>query len=89
MDAIPFIILLIPFGAVTLFSGLFLFFNLFHLWRYGVEGTGTTLLALSYVVIFGLVIGLTLGFLAPFSWSGTFSLADLIPEFSSPSSFGL
>jgi hypothetical protein len=90
MDAIPLIILLIPYLLTLLLASVFLFFNVFHLWRYGVEGVGTSLLIVTYIGLFALTLGGTLLALGGFAWFGTFSLADLLPSSeNSISSFGL
>ncbi len=89
MDAIPFIVLLIPYFFVVGVAALFLFFNVFHLWRYGVEGMGTTFLIITYVCLFALILGGTWLALSGFVWGDTFSLINLFPSTSGNSSFGL
>lgn len=89
MDAIPLIVLLIPYFLVAGVAALFLFFNVFHLWRYGVEGTGTTLLIITYICLFAVTLGGTWLALSGFIWGDTFSLTNLFPSTSGGSSFGL
>ena len=89
MDAIPFIALLIPYFLVAGVAALFLFFNVFHLWRYGVEGMGTTLLIVTYICLFAVTLGGTWLALSGFVWADTFSLINLLPTTSGNSSFGL
>ena len=89
MDAIPFIILLVPYLFVMGVGALFLFFNVFHLWRYGLEGVGTTMLIVTYMSLFAVVVfGIWLA-LSGFAWDGTFSLLDFFPRNGGVSSFGL
>lgn len=89
MDTIPFIILLIPYFFVGAVAALFLFFNVFHLWRYGVEGMGTTLLIVTYICLFAITLGGTWLALSGFVWGDSFSPANLLPSSSGISSFGL
>lgn len=89
MDSLPFALLLLPYGVILLVAVLFLFFNVFHLWRYGIEGLGTRLLILTYLGLFVLTVGGTLLALGGYTWTGTFSLLDLLPSSQGISSFGL
>ncbi len=89
MDAIPLSLLLIPYFFVVGVAAIFLFFNVFHLWRYGLEGTGTSLLILVYLGLFVLVVGGTWAALSGFAWHESFSLNDILPATARSSSFGL
>lgn len=89
MDAIPLSFLLIPYGIILLVAVLFLFFNVYHLLKYGFETPGTRLLALFYIGVFILAAGGTGMLLMDFDWSETFSLADLLPSSSGLSNYGL
>lgn len=89
MDEIPLIVLLIPYFFILGVAAIFLFFNVFHLWRYGIEGAKTSLLIVMYLGLFVLTVGGTWLALSGFAWTDTFSLGDLVPEFSRPSSFGI
>ncbi len=86
---IPYIVLLIPLAAAALFGGVFLFFNIFHLWRYGIEGWGTISLIMLYVALYAVILLGTLLLLGNISWDGSFSLNELLPTSSRSSSFGL
>ena len=77
--AFPLAILLIPFGLVTLFALVFLFFNLFHLARYGIQSTATTTLMISYVAVFFVVLLGMGAFLATVDWGHIITFADLLP----------
>lgn len=89
MDTIPFIVLLIPYLFIVAVTALFLFFNVFHMWRYGIDGMGTTLLIIGYICSFAVIAGGTWLVLSGFTWGGTFSLSDFLPSGSGASSFGL
>lgn len=89
MDSIPFMVLFLPYAVILLISALFLFFNVFHLWRYGVEGMSTRLLILAYMGIFVLTAGGTLIALSGYSLDSSFSLSDVLPSTDGVSSFGL
>jgi hypothetical protein len=89
MDSIPFVVLFLPYAVILLISALFLFFNVFHLWRYGVESMSTRLLILAYIGIFTLAVGGTLVALGGYSLDSSFSLSDILPSTDGVSSFGL
>lgn len=89
MDSLPFLILLIPYLLILLVAVLFLFFNVYHLWQYGIDTVGTKLMILLYVGLFLLTASGTWALLSGFPWGDTFSLAELLPFNSSLSSFGL
>lgn len=89
MDSIPSLVLLLPYGFILFVAALFLFFNIFHLWRYGIEGMGTRLLMLAYIGLFAVTVGGTLMALGGYAWGGTFSLTDLLLSSRGISSFGL
>ncbi len=89
MDSIPFLVLLVPYLFVLLIAALFLFFNIYHLWQYGVDSMGTKLMILMYLGLFVLTAGGTWMALSGFSWTDTFSLADILPSGVGISSFGL
>lgn len=89
MDSIPFLALLVPYLLILFVAVLFLFFNVYHLWQYGVDSTGTKLMILMYISLFLLTAGGTWAVLSGFSWTDTFSLADILPSQGGISSFGL
>lgn len=89
MEAIPFALLLAPFILVAAIASLFLFFNLYHLWQYGIESSGTKLLMTAYIALFLLTLVGTWSALSGFDWQGTFSLMDLLPSGFGASSLNL
>ncbi|MFZ2681678.1 MAG: hypothetical protein WAZ14_01110 [Patescibacteria group bacterium] len=85
MFSFPLAYALIPFLLVVLFAIVFLFFNLFHIRRYAIRSTGTTFLWLSYIVCFGLILGLFGSYLATIDWSREIQVNDLLPDYQSSS----
>lgn len=77
--------LLIPFGLIVAIALLFFFFNLFHIQRYAIKSQATTWLALSYCVLFLILLGAIATYLSLIDWSQTFLLSDLLPSFESSS----
>lgn len=88
---IPLWIMLIPLGIIMACTALFLFFNIFHLARYGIEGRGAIALILVYIVSYAFVLVLGLGMLGQVDWIQTVKLSSIFPMFSSlsGSSIGL
>ncbi len=87
---IPLWILLIPFAVVVAFTLLFLFFNIYHLARYGIVGRGATGLILVYCVSYLFIVILGATALLNIRWTQTVSIQELLPfSGGSPSSFGI
>lgn len=77
---IPLAVFLIPYLLIVLIAGIFLFFNLFHLARYGVEGAGTWGLMAVYSLIYVVLVGFTSTLLlSGVDWQQSFGVADLVP----------
>lgn len=84
--AIPLWVLLLPLALVVAFTALFLFFNVFHLARYGIAERGAGALIVVYVVSYAIVLVLGVGVLGNVVWSQTVPIRNLFPSFgSSPS----
>ncbi len=88
---IPLWIILVPLAIVVALTALFLFFNVFHLARYGVAHRGTVPLILVYLVSYAFVLVVGVGALGSVLWTRTIPLGDLLPFSSSRGSpsFGL
>jgi len=71
--------ILVPYAAILLFGLLFLFFNVFHLLRYGIENGKTTALIAVYICSFLLVVGGSLLFLTSFTWNQDVDMLELLP----------
>ena len=88
---IPLWIILVPLAFVIVLTALFLFFNVFHLARYGVARRGTVPLILVYLVSYAFVLVIGFSALGSVLWTRTLPVGDLLPFSSSrgSSSFGL
>lgn len=87
---IPLWIILVPLGVIVALAALFLFFNVFHLARYGVVGRGAAALIVVYIVSFGFVLFLGAGILVEIDWTETAPLSSILPfTRGSSSTFGL
>lgn len=84
---IPLWVLLVPLAFTVALTALFLFFNIFHLWRYGIVGRGAIGLILVYVAsyLFVLMVGATA--LLDIQWTQAVSIRDLLPFTGTGSSF--
>lgn len=82
--------LLVPFVAALFFSGLFLFFNIFHILRYGASGVSTRGVAVAYAIGYVVVLVASLSLLGQYSWTTSVAFQDILPfAGSSGSAFGL
>jgi hypothetical protein len=87
---IPLWIILLPLGVIIALAALFLFFNIFHLARYGIVGRGAAALIVVYIVSFGFVLFLGVGLLVEITWTETVPISSILPfTGGSSSSFGL
>lgn len=89
--SIPLWIILVPLAVVTACAALFLFFNVFHLARYGIVGRGATGLIVVYIASFLFIALLGAGVLLQIDWTQYVSLNSVLPFLpsSKTSSFGL
>jgi len=71
--------LLVPYVIFLIFAGVFLFFNVFHIWRYGVDDLATRSVALAYVLGYLIVLFGSLWILSSYDWSYAPTLDDLMP----------
>ena len=69
---------LIPFAVIVLFAALFLFFNVFHLMRYGI-GSGTYVIIVVYILGFVGILGISLFLLSAFPWGSEVNPIELLP----------
>lgn len=87
---IPLWIILVPLGVIVALAALFLFFNVFHLARYGIVGRGAVAMILVYIVSFGFILFLGAGVLVEIDWTETVPISSILPfTGGSSSSFGL
>ena len=85
----PLWFLLVPYAAVLVFSAIFLYFNVFHIIRYGVDDLATRGVALAYVIGFLIVLSASAWILEGFDWMYVPTLQDLLPFSLDRSPIGL
>lgn len=87
---IPLWIILLPLGVIVALAALFLFFNIFHLARYGIVGRGAVAMIIVYIVSFGFILFLGAGVLVDIDWTESAPISSILPfTGGSSSSFGL
>ncbi len=81
---------LLPYALVVLGTGIFLFFNVYHVAKFGVQSVSTTLLVLTYILGYLAVLVFSASVLAGYDWSAAVTWSDIFP-FSDGSStnFGI
>lgn len=85
MATFPLSYILIPFGLVFLLALTFYFFNIFHLRRYAIQSTATTMVMVAYTLGFLAIIAVVSSYMLTVDWNERFKLSDLIPEFQASS----
>ena len=87
---IPLWILLIPFTIIIVCTAVFLFFNIFHLKRYGIKGHGATPLIILYLGSYAAVLMTGMFVLGSINWQQKVHLIDIVPFIGKGTpSFGL
>lgn len=82
--------ILVPWSAILFFAALFLFFNVFHLLRYGIEPGKTYSIIGAYLGSFALILLGSAVLFLQFDWKYEVSPSDLLPINSeATSTFGL
>ncbi|MBI1908496.1 hypothetical protein HYS28_03750 [Candidatus Uhrbacteria bacterium] len=82
--------LLVPFGVVVLGSTLFMFFNLYHVAKFGIQSVQTTMLLIVYLLSYLVALAVAVALVGSYEWSAEVLFLDIFPfTGSSPSSFGL
>lgn len=71
--------ILVPYSAVVFFAAIFLFFNVFHLYRYGIEAGKTYGLVATYTISFLVILGLSAGLLLTYDWNYEVAPEALLP----------
>ena len=72
--------LLIPYAVFALITALFLFFNLYHIVKFGLQATKTTVVLAVYVFGFLAVMIFTLALLSAYDWNVMVDLSQYIPS---------
>ncbi len=70
--------LLIPYALFLAVTVVFLFINIFHIARFGLQALKTTLVLGLYIISFLSVLAFTSLMLADFDWSAQIELEDII-----------
>lgn len=79
---IPLSSFLFIYGFFFLLTGVFLFFNVYHIMKYGLDCRATYYVVGFYILFFGFV---TIGgfiYILTFDWSSTIELSDFVTEFN-------
>ena len=71
--------LLIVYALFVLVSGVFVFFNVFHIAKFGLQSTKTSLVLGVYVVGYIGALVLSLAILSTFDWSTMIDMSQLLP----------
>lgn len=85
----PLWFLLIPYLAILVLAGILLFFNIFHLNRYGVARGGTRGVMIAYAAGFLAIVLVTGISLLEVDWLARIELGDLVPFSLDANDFGL
>ncbi len=81
---------LIPYVVVLLGTTVFMFFNVYHIAKFGLQSFGTTALVLAYLIVYLAVLSFSASLLVGFDWQATVLLSDILPFTGGSSSpFGL
>lgn len=82
--------LLVPYALAMLGTGIFMFFNVYHVAKFGVQSLGTTALVLAYFLGYIFVLALSAWLINGYDWSAGVALTDIFPFAGGNSSgFGL
>lgn len=76
--ALPMWIFLIPYALVVCMTSLYVFFNVYHLAKFGVAKRGTGTMIALYLIGYFLLIALSAFVLLAFDWTSGISPSDLI-----------
>lgn len=71
--------LLIIYAVFVLVAGVFVFFNVFHIAKFGLQNTKTTIVLSVYVVGYIGALVLSLAILSTFDWSAMIDMSQLFP----------
>jgi len=72
--------LLVPYCLFLFVATVFLFFNIFHIVKFGLQETKTTLVLLAYIFLFLGTITLTLIILSFFDWNFIIEFSNFLPS---------
>ena len=80
--------LLVPYGIFLGLAGLSVFFNVFHIWSFGLQSLKTSLILLVYVFSFVAIIWMSFTVLVDVPWDQNVDIRTVIsiPSFTGASS---
>lgn len=82
--------LLIPYALVLLGGSLFMFFNLYHVAKFGLQSFQTTMLLTMYLLSYLIVLGISAALISSFDWSAQVPFLEIFPfATGSSATFGL
>lgn len=71
--------MLLPYALVLLGTGLFMFFNVYHIAKFGLQSFSTTALVLAYLIAYIAVLAFSAWLLSGYDWNGIVTLSDILP----------
>lgn len=82
--------LLVPYAFVVLSTGIFAFFNMYHVAKFGLQAVSTTFLLGVYTVAYAVVLIASLIVMNGYNWTAAASISDIFPFLGGVSAgFGL
>lgn len=82
--------LLVPYALVLLGSSLFVFFNLYHVAKFGLQSVQTTLLLSAYFISYLIILGVSAMLIASYQWNVEVPFLEVFPfATGSSTTFGL
>lgn len=82
--------LLIPFAAILLATTIYMFFNIYHIAKFGMQSFGTTVVLLLYFGGYLAVLAVVGVMIGGIDWQHSVTIIDILPFTSnSTSTFGL
>lgn len=69
--------LLAPYVLIVAIAGLFVFFNVYHVAKFGLQSGLSLLVIAGYTLSFLAVVTISFGLLSTFDWSSTIDLTSL------------
>tara|TARA_Y100000590_G_C14869553_1_gene694583 strand:- start:36 stop:281 length:246 start_codon:yes stop_codon:yes gene_type:complete len=70
----PAVYLLYFYGVMALIGGLFYFFNIYHILKFGLDCTATRLVVAAYTAVYGLALVIGIDILLRFDWTGDLTI---------------
>lgn len=70
--------LLAPYAVVVAVTGLFVFFNVYHIAKFGLQSVTSSIVIAAYTMSFIAVLMLSLSAISSYDWSTTVDLSTLL-----------